>query len=599
MRLFSKTLAAICTIAVGFGSGCRSQSNISRPSDDYISPLITLGSESYDQNVFVPESALTEDHSVSQTADCRVSFSQDSIGVRGDGAVISGKDIILSDGCFELTGESNNSKIIIDGDMPVTLLLNDIVLNSNETVIEQRGTGKLTITLTENSENHITADGCGISSNGDLTINGSGKLDISSNDNGINCSGTIKLCGGTIEIRSTENGIFSEQNIISSAGTIHIESDKDGIKAEHSNNNQLGYVNITGGSIDIQSDHDGISADSAVFINGGSVSLYCGGGSSAVLHRTNPNGHTIGKHGGYSSDGSTEFDFSAMVSGDGRNAGSKKGIRSNGIISMQKGSLDISSADDAVSAKSDIIISDISLNISTGDDAIYSHGSVYMLSGTINISKSFNAIEGMLVNIQGGIVGIHSLSSGISAAGGADINAWSNSDNSKRYISISDGEVTINSGGTGLDSAGIIAISGGNTVIFSKKHSSVDYRDYFTISNGKFTAFGNADSTKAPNLVSGSCISVYLTIENGKQFRVTDNNGKELFAAVLPMSCGSVIFYSNEIVSGNQYLLYADDKQISEVTAEDGVFGGGPDGSGAGMFEDINSDNFKDNEIAA
>jgi len=571
LNLSYKALAVICSVAVSFVSGCGSE-HTSSYSSDKVPPLFSQGAQ---QPAAAPQQAEQADFIPASDAACSISFAEAQIGVRGEGVQIQGKSAVISSGgVYSVSGSCSDGKLLISSSEPVSLILSGLTLKSADgAAIECSESAPLMLTIsTDNIINGIEATGA-------VTINGSGSLEISDCGTAISCD-VLKLCGAALDIRASGDAIVTGGCVISAAGSAAVRSSGDGIRTD-------GHLSLTDGTLDITSAQDGIHAVEAVYVSGGALSVTSGGGSSAVkLMRSRTGGH-YGRHGGYSTNSSDRFDFSDLVSGDGRPVASKKGIRSDGNIVIGGGTVTVSSADDSISARGSAAFAGGTVKLTTGDDAISALYGVTIDGGTLDVKASYTAIEALNISVSGGSSSLHSFNDGICAAGsiqGAD------PDITDRYVSISDGTLTINAGGSGISSEGTLAVSGGDITVFSSEDSSggaLAYGDSFAISGGSLAAFGPAEDAMAPTLVTGPCISLYASAQANSTIQLTDSVGTVLLDVTLPEACSCVIISSEALRVGEAYTLLCNGTPLTSVTAADGICGGGPDGRDGGIYNDI------------
>ena len=595
MNLMLRALAAVCSVAVSLNTGCKADDITHSSVENSTSQYAALGGTVEAEESFVPDKVAEDELAPATNAECTIKFGEDTITVQGDGVQVSGSDAVITEGgVYSFSGESAQGRIIVQSSEDVSLILNGLSLCADGgAVIENSGTGRLVVTLAEGADNNIVcsgADTIGIYSASDIVINGGGGLYIGGSSESAVCGSTVKLCGGVLDIVSRGDGIVGEKYVLSAAGSTEIKCGGDGIKVSDADG--MGYVSISGGALDIVGACDGIQVDKAVFISGGEVKLNCGGGNSAVIYRASGARYPVGRHGGYSTDGRSDFDFAKLVSGDGSSVGSKKGIKSGGSIEISGGAVEISSADDSFNARGSVSVSGGTVVLSSGDDGIHADGGIQINGGKLNVNNSYNCFEGMFVEINGGELSLNAYRSGIVAAGGKKL-AQGLTDSTQRFVSISDGCIELKTGGSGIDSGGAVMISGGAVTVFSgdkPRFGSVDYRDFFALSGGAFAAFGSDGATKAPSLVSRPCLSVFAEFTKGSIIGVKGADGCVLFSETIPYDSSSFIFSSDEIELGKDYSIYADDVIVITLTVTEGVFGGGPDGRNTGVFDELDAD---------
>ncbi len=580
MNLNFRAVAALCSVAVSFGTGCSGDGGDNQSGG--VSPLFSSGGSG--GSVIQPYEPTAEDSTPVLSADCTVVLAEDSVKISGKGASVEGSTVTITEGgSYRLIG-SGPQRILLDADADISLILDGVEILTHEGApIESRGAANVKLTLADKSENTLGTEGfAGILSIGDITVNGTGSLYVRA-ENGVSSEGAVKLCGGGLEFSAEGIGIIGGEYILCHGSAVGVNSGGEGFSSS------AGYVSVMSGTLNIVSGGSGMSATQAVFVSGGETSLRCGGGSSAVMFMESGEKYPYGRHGGFSTESGKEFDFGTLASGDGTAPIEKKGISSGGDILISGGGIRIDSADDSISARGNVAIDGGSFDISSGDDAIRAEGNISVTGGTVEVSRSYTALESLSVDILGGELKLSSCRDGIKAAGGNDIGFYSSdSDKSGHYVSISGGSVTIDAGGDGIDAGGTAAISGGEVTVFSaadKCFGSLCYGDSFALSGGTLAAFGSDGLTKAPSMVSGLCLSVAAEIPAGSAVTVTDESGGVLFETVLPKPCTTVIFSSEALVQGEEYSICADGTMIKTVTAAQGLSGDGPSGRGGSSNE--------------
>ena len=459
----------------------------------------------------------------------------------------SGSEItITSKGIYKVTGSSENVTIKINDTNQsgnIYLILDNVSMtNTSNACIYVEACDKLIIQCTgnsfltySNSDSSSKIDGA-IYSKDDITINGSGSLDINSSLHGIVCKEDMKITGATLNINSDNIGIQARDSLRIDGGTTTIQSDHDGIQLENDDNTS--YFCMENGSLTVNSGYDGISVKSAdsstafkgsVQITGGTVNITSGGGSDNSKSST-----------------------------------SQKGIKCDGEIDIENSTVTISSADDAIHGKDNVTVNSGTLSLSTSDDGITATGIVTINSGDVTVSKSYEGSEGGSVVINGGNVSVTSSDDGINTSGGSDTTAkddalWDEDSNGNIYIS--DGNIYINASGDGLDSNGSIYVSGGTTIIegsTTDNNGAIDKGDGdgFTasVTGGTVLALGTPDM--AINFDSGSQCSALVNISGSKGTVISIDDGSEFtFTTTKNFTCA--VYTSPKMTQGNQYTLTA------------------------------------------
>ena len=484
----------------------------------------------------------------SETANATITLSGNEGTISDTTRGSSGSEVtITSKGIYKVTGSSENVTIKINDSNQsgnIYLILDNVSMtNTSNACIYVEACDKLIIQCTgnsfltySNSDSSSKTDGA-IYSKDDITINGSGSLDINSSLHGIVCKEDIKITGATLNINSDNIGIQAEDSLRIDGGTTAIQSDHDGIQLENDDNTS--YFYMSNGSLTVNAGYDGISVKAAdsgtafkgsVKIKGGTVNITAGGGSD-----NSKNSNT-----------------------------SQKGIKCDGEIDIENSSVTVSSADDAIHGKDNITVNSGTVNLSTSDDGITAIGIVTINDGDVTVSKSYEGIEGGSVVIKGGNISVTSSDDGINTSGGSDTTAnddtlWDEDSNGN--INISGGNIYINSSGDGLDSNGSIYVTGGTTIIegsTADNNGAIDKGDganyVASITGGTVLALGTSDM--AVNFDSGSQCSALVDISGSKDTVISVDDGSGFtFTATKNFTCA--VYSSPNMTQGNSYTLTA------------------------------------------
>lgn len=206
-------------------------------------------------------------------------------GVTVDGSMVT----IGTEGTFILSGKLDNGQIAIDAadTDKVHLVLDGVdIHNEDGPTIYIKQADKCFITLADGSMNTLT-DGSGYTleddtdepyatlfSKDDLTINGSGALDIeASYRHAVASKDDLVITGGTIDVKASEDALRGRDCVKVSDGTFNIESGEDAIKSNNDEDPTRGFVSIDGGIFAIKAGDDAIHGEFAVFVEGGQINV--------------------------------------------------------------------------------------------------------------------------------------------------------------------------------------------------------------------------------------------------------------------------------------------------------------------------------------
>lgn len=218
-------------------------------------------------------------------------FSDEGIRAEGNGILVSGNQaVITKGGAYVVSGNTQDGQIRIEAgeDELVHLILNQAELSNKTTApVYSVEKAKVVLTLADGTKN-IIEDGnvyqyessdedepdAPVFVKGDLTINGSGRLEIHGNYKcGIHSKDNLKVMDGTIAINADGDGLKGRDSVIIRDGTLDIQAGKDGIKSNHDEDPDKGYIWIDGGQIAIAAGDDGIQAETALIVRGGNINV--------------------------------------------------------------------------------------------------------------------------------------------------------------------------------------------------------------------------------------------------------------------------------------------------------------------------------------
>ena len=563
-----------------------------------------------------------------QEEDCvSVTLSGTSASSSSDSVEISDSTItITEEGTYLISGTLSDGMIIVNATdtAKIQLIFEGVDINSETSaplyILEA---DKVFLTLAEGSENTLSNSGTYtaiddsnidsvIYSKQDLTLNGAGSLTISSpGGHGIVSNDDLVITDGTYNITAASHGLKANDCIrITGDSQLTVTAGKDGIHAENDEDTSLGFVYISDGTIEVEAEGDGISAGSYMQISGGTFQVLAGGGSENGTKESSDSwgefrggggpgggGQAPGRSGGRGESGdagpsqiaspaqtsvsvenlSTESSSEAgdsftdaSQSTEEDSSTSMKGIKAAGDLLIWGGSFTIDSADDSIHSNSSVTIKDGVFEIASGDDAVHADENLTVTAGTMNISESYEGLEALHLEIQGGDITLTASDDGLNAAGGTDSSGTQGgrdgmfgggpgASSSEGTILISGGTLNITASADGIDANGSLEITGGYTVVAGPTQGDTSTLDYDTtaeITGGTFIGTGASGMAQTFSDTEQGVISVNVGEQSaGTQVTLTDSSGNTIIEVTPELSFSVIILSSPEIASGESYTL--------------------------------------------
>lgn len=322
-----------------------------------------------------------------------ISLSDNEIIISGDGASSSCSVVTVSkEGVYRISGSLTEGCIVVDAaDSYVNLIFDNVNLYSSKgSPVYVEDAKKVLITLADGSDNSLTdktanssaednseneSSTAAIYSKDNLTIGGSGTLNITGNCNGVISKNQLKVMSGKINIDVANNALRGKEYVTLYDGTFKINAGNNAIKSYTDNTETAGFVKILGGTYDINADDNGIYGEYLTEIGGGTLNI------------TTDN---------------------------------KKGIKSCYSILITGGNININSKDDAIHSDGDVNISGGKLTINTEDDAVHAENSLTISDGEYNIQSCYEGFEAPSITLSGGTGTLVARDDGINANGGGN-----------------------------------------------------------------------------------------------------------------------------------------------------------------------------------
>lgn len=451
---------------------------------------------------------------------------------------IDGNTITVSEeGTYIVSGTLSDGQIIIDGDKSekIRLILDGVTINSNTGApIYVKQTDKLFITLAESSKNvltnnkQFTADGDNnvdavIFSKDDITLNGNGSLEITTNcGHGIVSKDDLKITsdGDGMDASAYLTILDCNATIKSGGGASNAEKKQE----------EFGRMEDTSSSTDSDTaSAKGIKAGGNLTISGGTLSLDC----------------------------------------------ADDAVHSNADISISNGNLTIATGDDGIHADSSLKISGGIINVTESYEGIEGL-EITVSGGTISVVSSddgFNAAGGNDSSGYGGGMPQDNFSADsdakITISGGKiTVDAKGDGLDSNGSLCVSGGEIFV----TGPSDNG---------------NGALDYNGDAQITGGTIVAVGMSGMTQnfGSSSTQGSILSNTATNTSGEVV-LKDSNGNVLVSFTPTREYNSVVVSTPDVKKGSTYTLTTGDSsttiEMSDIIYGESTQGRAANGGGQG-----------------
>ncbi|MEK3674118.1 carbohydrate-binding domain-containing protein [Paenibacillus sp. FSL R10-2771] len=377
-------LAAVLTVSAAGCSNAQEGSGVAAATTPSVAQTVSPSATSAAEEgtvVETPEAAaldtaeLFSDRDLEQAADLTAATPMN---------LESNQDVTLSEeGVYVLSGDVDNVTVTVEAadDAKIQIVLDGVsITNEDAPAIYVKAADKVFVTSTD-SENYMEVSGSYVAdgetnldavifSRADLTLNGTGTLDIvSGQGNGISSKDDLKITGGVYTIESSADALEANDAILIHDGTITIDTQKDGLHSENEEDTTLGNIYIEGGTLTITAADDAITGNNLVQIDGGIINI------KSAVEGIEANNFIV-----------NEGQLTLYATDDGINATPK--VSSGASIVVNGGTIDVSMA--------------------SGDtDAFDSNGDIYINGGTINVEATSAFDADGTAELNGGTVTVN------------------------------------------------------------------------------------------------------------------------------------------------------------------------------------------------
>lgn len=567
-------------------------------------------------------------------------------GTNTDKVDVSDNNITINnEGTYVLSGTLNDGTVFVSADdtAKVQLVLNNAnISSSTHSAIAIYSADKAFITLVDGSVNTIS-DGtsyastddatetdadeanAAIWSDCDLTVNGSGTLNISGNSNdAINTKDDLVIAAGaTLNIEAIDDGLVGHDSllVVNEDTTLNITAGGDGLKVSKDDDETKGWLRIDNGIINIDAADDGLDGSCYVGISNGTVNITSQDdgihtdGSAEILNGT----ITIN-----AGDDAAHSEAVMSVSGGTVKVEScVEGLEGQNIF-VSDGDIDITSSDDGMNAaggdtstadsssggnsNNSESASDTTQNSNPSSDATNQNSEQGIRKdnarsipqdGNMNLeempqdfnAENFNA-ENMPTAPDDNDFNNGEMPHGV---GGGDMMVDGGTSDpfsvdADCTIVITGGNLKISAGGDGIDSNGSFAMSGGTAAVSSNPRAAdtaLDYASTAVISGGDLLLVGGDTMFESLNESQQAFITQETTIEAGSTVSLLDSDGNVITSIEAVADATIVQASVNGAAEGDTITFVVNDDSIkataSTTPSEEyqNLFGGGFSGDGA------------------
>ena len=276
------------------------------------------------------------DTSYDESTASKIELSGSSVSVSGDGVTVSGSTVTISKaGTYVISGQSDGVQIKIAADKSddVKLVLKGATMTNTDAAISATSAGYVYLTLAEGTTNSLSDSSsnsdekanAALFSKVDLTINGSGTLNVDGKkSNAIKVNDTLHITGGTFNLTSVGDAFNVNDELNITGTTMTIDAKEDGVKVDNDDDLTAGNMYLANNTITVTAGDDGIHASGKLVINSGTYT---------VKNATEGiEGKSITINGG---------DINVYATDDGVNAANKNAQQSDIYFTMTGGNLTV------------------------------------------------------------------------------------------------------------------------------------------------------------------------------------------------------------------------------------------------------------------
>lgn len=536
----------------------------------------------------------SEENTFNEVIDKRAEATEDSSDDAGNAAIYATCDLkLVGKGALVVTGNYNNG-IQSKDDLSIKNVIVKVTavnnaIKGNDAVDIESGD----IIAISTKGDGIKTSNSSLSNKGNqkgiVTITG-GNIDVYAACDGIDAAYGVNISGdGNLNIYTDTYSEYSEE-VTTSGSSSGTSSGSNSSTNKTASANTVSYVaasdtisNAPGGNMGGGTPPD-MNSGSAPDMNGGNAPDMSNGNAPDM------NGSSGGGMGG--NNGSGMPGGNNQSGNSSKKSYSTKGIKADSEINISGFTININSTDDGIHANSDsgvletgedskgtIVINSGSITISSGDDGMHADKQLDVNDGYINAVTSYEGLEAMTINLNGGKIYVYATDDGI--------NACTGDGKTSPIVNVTGGyiDITTASGDTdGIDSNGNYVQTGGFVLVKGGSSSgnvsgSIDVDGTVTITGGTCVALGGICETPV-NSVNAYVLSS-VSFSSGS-YSLKDASGNEVISFTVDGSFSNGWICSDTLTTGTSYTLYRGSDSIADWTQESGTMGASSTGGFCG-----------------
>lgn len=444
-----------------------------------------------------------------------------------------GENTIDEGGSYRIRGRVSGSIVVDAGSATVVLVLDGLTLRSAAgPAIEARGTGPVVVVADEASENslEVESEDAAISARGELTLQGTGSLDIDSAGDGIRAPAGVVLAEGSVRINAGGDGIRAGAYLVVEDGTLTVAADGAGLRADGEPGEGTGYVALRDPFLTVSAGTDGILAAGDLLVFSGALELRTAGGHESEIGE--------------------DADATAL--------------RAGRHLVVDDGTFRLDAAGDGGNAGVGLVVNGGDWEIAAGDDALHGDHRLAITAGEVTITTATEGIESETIAVTGGTISVVATDDAMNASEADEPLATPS-------ITIGGGSIRLDSAaGDGLDANGNVAMTGGDLAIVGApvdNESAIDYDGEFLISGGTLVAGGGAGMAQPPSKPSPQR-SLWFDVDGRDQTVVefVGPDGTVVGSYTGTRRFGTVVVSNPAITAGTPYTVTVDGRTVGTTT---------------------------------